>query len=475
MATMASSVQDLKPDLEGGAFSSWTEMTAQNQTGKVQSVNASGTLEWTSAVEVSASENHFRVSPRLAQTDDSSGVFVVWGESDGAQINRGIMAQKIDTSGFRLWGDGGFAVEPLGLSSFLDLQADRMDHDLLLGYIKQNSFGATDIFASRLDANGTFIWDGERVSVTNSAIPKSDLQISRGPDCAFLTWSEGGEIKAHCLKGDGSLGIPGETPADTLNYFPLVVGTRWSYASTLDSTYITVVDSHTMGIDQYYDIDAWYPDESINSFHYTGVQVLVNSGAADQLLYDFAADLNDSWMFQFPGSDISEITVSSIGDTIETELGTYTNCMGFHRFIAADYEYYDWFAPDIGLVQRDVVTIAGPRRYQLYSIDQVPVGIDDSPESRPGGFYLKQNYPNPFNPRTRIEYVLPERTDLSVIIYDVQGTQVIELHRGVQEAGAYTLEWRGNDESGTVMAAGLYVCQVLGPGFTQTIKMLYLK
>ena len=114
-------LQDIQPDLVGGAFSSWTEMTTQNQTGKIQSVSAAGNLDWTSAVEASTSANNFRVSPRLALANDGSGVFSVWGESDAAQINRGILAQLIDTTGARLWGDGGLDVEPMGLSSFLDI------------------------------------------------------------------------------------------------------------------------------------------------------------------------------------------------------------------------------------------------------------------------------------------------------------------------------------------------------------------
>ncbi|NQT62849.1 MAG: T9SS type A sorting domain-containing protein [Candidatus Marinimicrobia bacterium] len=472
---MGNWLQDLQPDLDGGAFSAWTEMTTQNQTGKIQSVSATGSLDWTSAVEASTSANNFRVSPRLALANDSSGVYAVWGESDAAQINRGILAQRIDTTGTRQWGDGGLAVEPMGSSSFLDINTDELDDDLLLSYIRQYSFGTMDIFASRLETDGSFVWDTERVPVTNSASDKADLNMTRGPGCAFLTWSEAGSIKAHCLLDDGTLGIPGETPPDTLNYFPMTVGQRWHYASDFDSTFITVVDSHLIGDEPYYEFDNWYPNEYINAFHFEGYEVVVNSGAADQLLYDFGAELNDTWNFQFPGTDISEITLTSKGDTIVTGLGTYTNCIGFHRFIGADYEYYDWFAPDIGLVQRDVVTFAGPRRYQLYDIEQVVVGIDEIEQYSPHHFILNQNYPNPFNPSTQIQYELFENSNISAVIYDVNGTQVTELQNGVQEAGKYALEWRGVNDSGMTVPSGLYFCRLTQAGFVQTIKMVYLK
>lgn len=270
-------------------------------------------------------------------------------------------------------------------------------------------------------------------------------------------------------------GLLGETLQDTLNYFPMSVGQRWHYASTYDSTFITVVDSHEIGEDSYFEFDAWYPYEAINAFHFEGYEVMVNSGAADQLLYDFGADLNDSWMFNFPGTDISEITLTSRGDTLATPYGTFTNCMGFHRYIGSDYEYYDWFAPDIGLIQRDVVTFAGPHRYQLYDMEQVVVGIDETEQKAPHHFILNQNYPNPFNPSTQIPYAVPAQMEISVVIYDVTGTQINELQKGIHEAGNYTLQWLAVNDAGTPVPAGLYFCRVTGLGLAQSIKMVHLK
>ena len=432
-------LQDIQPDLNGGAFSSWTEMTSQNQTGKIQSVSDTGTLEWTSATEASTSANNFRVSPRLALANDGSGVYAVWGESDANQINRGILAQRIDTTGTRMWGDGGLAVETMGLSSFLDINTDQVDDDLLISYIRQYSFGTMDIFASRLESDGSFAWDTERAPVTNSAAEKSDLNMTRGPGCAFLTWSEAGNIKAHCLLDDGTLGIPGETPQDTLNYFPLIENWGIVLASEIDTTTILVVDSIYMNGTLYRAIDNYYPGESINLFRVDGNQVKVWDGSDDAVLYDISVPINTTWEFNV-GDYGSEITFISRGDTIETEMGVYENCFCFHRFIGADYEYYDWLAEDGGLVQRDVVTIAGPRRYIL--IDRlIPVGIEDKKSSTtPGNFQLSQNYPNPFNPSTQIQYTLPAQTEVSVVIYDVNGTQVLELQKGFQEAGNYTLQ-----------------------------------
>ena len=46
---------------------------------------------------------------------------------------------------------------------------------------------------------------------------------------------------------------------------------------------------------------------------------------------------------------------------------------------------------------------------------------------QPTRFALFQNYPNPFNSSTTLHYDLPEPARVSVIIYDVLGSEVIRL------------------------------------------------
>ncbi len=467
-------LQDLAPDNSGGVFTSWTQMTTNNQTGKVQRVNSNGDESWTSPLELSDRSTHFRVSPRITALVESPDIYAVWGESDASQVNRGIFAQKVDSSGIRQWGNGGLGIEALSGQNFFDLNVSTWNDDLLAVYIRQSVSGSKELVATRIQADLIYTWSAGEVILTSSGADKKDLSIAQSTNHAVLAWSEAGTIKAHCLLEDGSLGIPVEPP-DIFNYFPMTVGQRWSYASVLDSTFISVVDSFLMNDEPYYVFDEWYPNETINNFRKDGFDVLVNAGAADQLLYDFGADLNDTWNFNFPGSDISEVTLTSRGDTLETMYGIFTNCVGFHRFIGADYEYYDWFAPHVGLVQRDVVTFAGPMRYQLYNIEQVVVGLDQEKLNIPEAVILKQNFPNPFNPGTHIQYELPEGVEISVLIYDVNGAQVSVLHKGFQEAGNHKLEWLGVYENGISVPAGLYFCRASGAGFAKTIKMVFLK
>jgi len=88
----------------------------------------------------------------------------------------------------------------------------------------------------------------------------------------------------------------------------------------------------------------------------------------------------------------------------------------------------------------------------------------------PATFRLSQNYPNPFNPATSIEFVIPESGSVSLVIYDLKGSQVTRLESGWHDAGRHVAHW---DASG--IASGVYVYRLEAGTFTQTRKMALLK
>ena len=110
--------------------------------------------------------------------------------------------------------------------------------------------------------------------------------------------------------------------------------------------------------------------------------------------------------------------------------------------------------------------------------------ITDKPRiTLPRGFHLSQNYPNPFNPLTTIQYELPQRSEVQIMVYDLLGRQVKNLVSETQDAGYKSVTWDAMNNRGQLVSAGVYFYQIrvydpvaIGVGeLVKTRKMVILK
>lgn len=204
---MGNWLQQLAVDGNNGSFSAWTEMSGNVQSAITQHITDDGEISWFGGIELSTNFSNFRLSPRIVVADNSQELLAVWNESTGNQSQRGVYAQRINNNGNRLWGIHGIAVIPLNnVYDYLDLSIVGVDEGLVTAYIQQSPNMSGDIYAARLDANGNSIWADGNVVITNSNNPKSDMMIGKGLGCVFITWSENGNVYAHCLQDNGTLG-----------------------------------------------------------------------------------------------------------------------------------------------------------------------------------------------------------------------------------------------------------------------------
>jgi hypothetical protein len=97
--------------------------------------------------------------------------------------------------------------------------------------------------------------------------------------------------------------------------------------------------------------------------------------------------------------------------------------------------------------------ISGFLRYRLKQIDLDGTftysEIIDVEALAKLSFKLDQNYPNPFNPITKISYILPEESFVTLTIYNTLGEAVEVLINEAQTANNYEAVWNaGNYPSG---------------------------
>ncbi len=89
-------------------------------------------------------------------------------------------------------------------------------------------------------------------------------------------------------------------------------------------------------------------------------------------------------------------------------------------------------------------------------------------------FKLYPAYPNPFNPQTTIRYDVPHETDVSIVIYDLQGRRVRTLV-DEQKSGSHKVIWDGTNSAGGKVASGLYLYHIKAGDFSETHKVTLLK
>ena len=93
----------------------------------------------------------------------------------------------------------------------------------------------------------------------------------------------------------------------------------------------------------------------------------------------------------------------------------------------------------------------------------------------PDQFYLTQNFPNPFNPVTQIEFGIPERSHVTLAVYNVLGQRIRTLVDRTLSPNTYTAEWNGNSDIGVRVASGIYFYKLETNLYTETKKMILLK
>jgi len=85
-------------------------------------------------------------------------------------------------------------------------------------------------------------------------------------------------------------------------------------------------------------------------------------------------------------------------------------------------------------------------------------------------FHLKQNYPSPFKVRTTINYHLPYKTKIRLIVIDFNGKIIEKLVSEEHNAGMYEVEF--NSEN---LPEGIYFYQLIADHHFETKKMILVK
>lgn len=167
----------------------------------------------------------------------------------------------------------------------------------------------------------------------------------------------------------------------------------------------------------------------------------------------------DSWTHNSNGTRVSWRRTD--GAIVPGEaLGGFIACFDNSSIGNADFEIVTQTVYNGLILCEDTLTIKCDRTLSVELLSGV----------RPDRYALHQNYPNPFNPVTTITFDIPERSDLTLSLYDANGRLVMDLGSGTYDAGSWQITL---DASG--LASGTYHYQLRSGAFTATRSLILLK
>jgi len=96
--------------------------------------------------------------------------------------------------------------------------------------------------------------------------------------------------------------------------------------------------------------------------------------------------------------------------------------------------------------------------------------IGDESKQIPDEYALSQNYPNPFNPSTTIKFSIPNAGFVTLVVYDVLGSEVATLVNEEKIAGYFEMEFNAS-----FLASGIYFYRIQAGDFVESKKMVLMK
>lgn len=421
------------PDSAGGATFVWVRYGGFLKDNDIQAahIDSTGAMDWNVPV---CTESATQFWPAAA-SDGAGGAIITWQDFRYSILD--IYAQRLDRNGTPRWAADGIPI----LVSPENKERNAIIADGAGGAIILWREQFQQMHAQRIDSSGALLWGPEGVDL-GEVYPRFCSDESGGMITAWGTddihasrITDGGVPSWECIICDAPgeqtcCGIiPDGAGGAIITWLDFRSGDATVYASRIDA-----------------DGD---------------IPVAV-------LLQDFAAlptvrGITITWTLLEAGDDIRFHIARCVGTG-----GRFEEIAGPEIVRAGcSFTYIDNKCEPCVLYRYRVEVSDGDGRRALFETD--PVFIPAMP------LKLYGNHPNPFNPSTVIEYYLPDRRRVIIDIYDTAGRPVIRLLDCEQPAGRHALEWNGMDSGGDQASSGVYLCTLKAGKEMRSRKLVLLR
>jgi hypothetical protein len=407
--------------------------------------------------------------PHIIETSDQS--FLIAGFSfsygSGSHNDSDIWLIKTDVNGDTLWTKtyGGYSWEYAAHISVIETSDESY---LIAGLTGSFGSGLEDAWLIKTNMNGDTLWTktygGSLYEGANSIIETSDQsylfvgQTGSIDSANFNAWLVKTDHNGDTLwtKTFGELDWSrAYSVIETSDHSYLIAGKFYSYDSgSADSWLIkTDYDGNTLWTRTYggssYDIFETVIETSDQTFLITGSTESFGSGERDIWLIKTDLDGEPLWS-QFYGGAQSDEGKS----VIETSDQNY--------LIVGHTKSYGSGASDAWIIKTD-----------SFGNTTLPVSIQNEMVQLQSNSLLIA--PNPMNNKCSFTYTLHERSNISIDIYNINGTRVWSRDLDEQQGGTYRNVWNAQDQNGANLGSGIYVLQISTSSWKESRKLILLK
>ncbi len=525
----------------GGAYIAYNDMPLNPIRIFVQHLDKYGNRSFPGMGVMVTDSSHFQAQRYFLVNDNEGGVIIAFDDSflkEGKGYTRA-SAQRIDSTGKRLWGKNGVTVAPIDNPRSLDLVAACSDGNsgcyVFWGVFHDRQH--IDLLAQHLNSKGNFMWDSAGVKISNqfvsyeSSVPCLAVDDEVGGTICLYYDSTGAKLQRINAQGDflwgegvkpfsggwwpnmkkdglGGVIITGSYNTvyeDNFGWHKAVAAQRIDRNGNLlwGENGVVIAES---GYQETF-APSMIIDKSINSYI---VWRDIRSGASDV----YAQRLNPNGMPQWQNYGIK----ISPANSIKSIIPDIVLVPDFGIIVV----WYDWIQEgDIRTLRTQRIDHEGHRLWsedvivtkrRLLASPQVvsdgngcaivcwyetppEIGIYAQQISRngklgevittsvrekteraiPKDIFLFQNYPNPFNSETMIRFHLSQASHIQLKIFNLSGKEVITLLNKKIKAGEEQVKWNGRDHNGENVSSGLYFVSLKTNEFIKTLKVLLIR
>jgi len=158
------------------------------------------------------------------------------------------------------------------------------------------------------------------------------------------------------------------------------------------------------------------------------------------------------------------------------------NWIEITKLTSSAEEIYDYFGDSVSLSE-DYILVGASYNVEFtdypgaaFIFHNDDLGFSEDTINDDSISFRLENYPNPFNPSTTIAFSIPEESNIEIIVYNIKGQKVKKIVKSVFEKGYHSIVWKGDNESGRSVSAGVYFYKLKVNGKSKVVrKCLLLK